>query len=129
MITCSTIADSLETLRPRLTLIKTALILAGCTNTWSSLLSIYLISLSYQRSTVSNSSSQANPGLANNISDLVAKDAELEVRTGYFSLCVKYADGFWVCRRDVADLVQRLRPDLVWQSRKLRDEIVFYPLM
>lgn len=111
-----------------------AIVLAGCTSTSSSLLNFYLISLSYMTSTPSTSSSQANPGLARNISDLVSDGTRLEVRTGYLKSCVKYAHGIWECHRDVTDLVQRIHPDqdplnLIWQSQKFRDNVVFYPMM
>ena len=64
----------------------------------------------------------------------MVNSTSLEVRAGYFALCVKYADGIWDCNSDVATLAARLEPaddplNLIWQSAKFRDSIVFYGLM
>ena len=110
------------------------MILAGCASDSSALLSLYLISLRYGNFSASKSTSLANPDIVDMFSGTLVNGSTLEVRTGYFTVCVKHADSTWECRRDAASLVQHVRPDqdplnLVWQSQKFKDDIVFYPLM
>ena len=111
-----------------------AIILAGCASSSPALLSLYLVSLAYGNSSISHSTPQANPEIVNQFNDSVVNGALLEIRTGYLSLCVKFPDGFWDCRRNAMTLAEHLRPEqdplnLLWQSQKFRDNIVFYPLL
>jgi hypothetical protein len=110
-----------------------ALVLAGCTSSTSSILNLYLVSLSYQQVTPLNSSSQVNPNLTATFNNLV-NGTSLEVRTGYFGLCVSYAGGIWICSSDSAGLSRQFQPyqdplNLIWASQKFKDSIVFSGLM
>ena len=98
------------------------------------LLSMYLISLAYGRFDLSTDPSQVKHNIIDTLSDHLVNRTRLEVRTGYFSLCVKGADGLWKCRRNATILAKDLHPDqdplnLVWQSQKFRDSVVFSPLL
>ena len=91
-------------------------------------LNLYLVSLSYQQGTPLNSSSQVNPNLTATFNNLV-NGTSLEVRTGYFGLCVTYAGGIWVCSSDSVGLARQFQPfqdplNLIWVSQKFKDGIV-----
>ncbi|KAL2053350.1 hypothetical protein ABVK25_006344 [Lepraria finkii] len=82
-----------------------SLVVAGCTSSSSSIPSLYLVSLSYQQGTPIKSSSQVNPNLTATFNNLV-NGTSLEVRTGYFGLCVTHAGGIWMCSSDSVGLAR-----------------------
>lgn len=115
------------------TSLRSALVLAGCTSSSSSIAGLYLVSLSYRPTPPSDSSSIVNPDLTTTFANLV-NGSSLEVRTGYFSLCVRYASSIWVCDRSAAGLARQFQPyqdplNLIWASQKFKDGIVFSGLM
>ena len=110
-----------------------ALVVAGCTSSSSSILNLYLISLSYQQGTPIKSSSQVNPNLTATFNNLV-NGTLLEVRTGYFGLCVTHAGGIWMCSSDSVGLARQFQLfedplNLISASQKFKDGIVFSGLM
>ena len=94
---------------------------------------IYITSLSYHPSTPSNSSSLVNHNISTTFA-ILAGNASLEVRTGYFALCVSDITGLWVCSNDAAGLARQytLGQDplnLIAISAKIKDGIIFGGLM
>lgn len=60
--------------------------------------------------------------------------SSLEVRAGYFGLCVRYADRIWVCSSNSAGLAKQLQPyqdplNLIWAQARFREGIIFSGLM
>ncbi|KAK0512772.1 hypothetical protein JMJ35_004789 [Cladonia borealis] len=109
------------------------LVLAGCTSSSTLILRLYLVSLSYQEGIPLNSSSQVNPNITATLNDFV-NGTSLEVRTGYFGLCVSHAGGIWLCNSNSSELARQFRPfqdplNLIWASQKFKDGIVFSGLI
>ncbi|MCJ1450423.1 hypothetical protein MMC28_000754 [Mycoblastus sanguinarius] len=112
-----------------------SLVLAGCASPSAPLVNLYLVSLSYQTSLSPsiNTSSHVNPNLTATLVSLT-KNTTLEVRTGYFGLCVRYAASGWECSRDSVLLAKRVQPiqdplDLMGASEQLRDGVMFDGMM
>lgn len=69
------------------------------------------------------------------IADQVGPDATLTVRVGYFGICLSlnHSKGF-VCSDSVQYLAGQLTPaqdplNLIWQAQRLKNDILFSPLM
>ena len=110
-----------------------ALVLSGCTSSSTTPLSLYLTSLSYQSVSQSTSLEQVNPDLMKTFAALV-NGSSLEVRAGYFGLCVRNGSGLWVCSGDSTGLARLFQPNqdplnLIWVQAKFREGIVFSGLM
>lgn len=72
---------------------------------------IYLISLQY----TSSASSQANqnlvnPGTKTKFMEIAMPASKLEVRVGYFGLCVKNKDDFGYCDSHLVSLTDHFEP-------------------
>ncbi|KAI4193100.1 MAG: hypothetical protein LQ348_002971 [Seirophora lacunosa] len=118
-----------------LAIVFVSLLLAGCTSSTSvTRLNIYLVSLSYHASdSPSAPPPLVNPSVADTFKSM-APNTSLEIRAGYFALCIKYSGSEWSCSGDVTSLVQRLEPDqdpanLIWHAANFKDTIVFYGLI
>ena len=112
---------------------STAILLSGCTSASSTIPSIYLTSISYQNVTNKPASSQVNPAISKTFADLVNGTA-MEVRTGYFGICVSYEGGIWLCNNNAAGLARQFQPNqdplnLIWASAEFKDGIVFPGLL
>ena len=95
------------------------------------------MSLAYQETPISTSDTSA---LVNtNITRAfvaAAEGASLEVRAGYFGICV-HESGFqslWECSGDTARLARRYQPEqdplnLIWASTRFKNGTVFSGLM
>lgn len=111
----------------------TGLLLAGCSSAASVLPHIYLMSLSYQRPpSHPDISSAANENLASTLSDL-ARNATIEVRTGFFKLCISRprAAGGWICSTNATALSLEYGAEedplnLIATSSVFSSKIVFY---
>ena len=112
---------------------RTALVLSACTSSTTAALGFYLTDLSYQPVSHPTSPEQVNPDLATTFAGLV-NGSSLEVRAGYFGLCVRYAGEIWVCSSDSAGLARQFQPyqdplNLIWVQANFREGIVFSGLM
>lgn len=111
-----------------------SLLLAGCTSSTSvTRLNVYLISLSYHESHSPTAPSLVNPAIAETFISL-SNNTSLEVRAGYFALCLRSSGNAWSCSRDATILAKRLQPDqdpanLIWQAASFKDTIIFYGLI
>lgn len=111
----------------------TALVLSGCTSSSTALVGLYLTYLSYQPIQHSTSPAQLNSDLATTFTMLV-NGSSLEVRAGYFGLCVRYESGIWLCSSDSAGLAREFQPyqdplNLIWVQGSFKESIVFSGLM
>lgn len=114
----------------------TGLLLAGCSSAASVFPNIYLMSLSYQSPpSHPEISSPAKENLAATLADL-ARNATIEVRTGFFKLCVSHprAAGGWKCGTNATALSLEYGAgedplDLIGISSNFSSKIVFYGIM
>ena len=111
----------------------TALVLSACTSSSTTPIGLYLTYLSYQPIHHSNSPVQVNPDLAKTFTTLV-NGSSLEVRAGYFGLCVRYQSGVWLCSSDSAGLAREFQAyqdplNLIWVQARFKEGIVFSGLM
>jgi hypothetical protein len=112
-----------------LTSISTALLLAGCSSTSPLIPGIFLISLYYQTYTPTYSPTQVDPGVTSAIATIVGR-AVLEVRVGYFGICVSPNDGGWLCSNNATALAEQINMDqdpfnLIWVAQTFKDAVVF----
>ena len=110
-----------------------AIVLTACTSSSTTASSLYLTYLSYQPIPHSNPPAQINPDLMTTLATLV-NGSSLEVRAGYFGLCVRYESGVWLCSSDSVGLARQFQPyqdplNLIWVQARFREGIVFSGLM
>ncbi|KAF2461439.1 Ca2+ regulator and membrane fusion protein Fig1-domain-containing protein [Lineolata rhizophorae] len=109
-------------------IILLSILLAGCSS-YSTMTNIYIMSLSYQNTTTTLDSSQANNNMST-VFDGLKGSAQLEVRAGYFGLCVRHGGIIWVCGSDTEGLVEQIGRandplNLIWMASKFRDDVIF----
>ena|SRR5436190_22581441 len=109
---------------------STAILLSGCTSA-SITPSVYLRSLSYRETAKEiMTKSQVNINVPTLFRQLVIPHhATLEVRTGYFGLCLQTAGGPWLCSTSADGLatffnVTQDPLNLIWAAEKFRTDIV-----
>ena len=93
---------------------------------------VYILGLSYTNSTPSG----LNP-IQKNLSEALSTlkgPARLEVRVGYFGICVRNHGILWVCSSDVDGLIQQVGSendplDLIGGASKFRDDVLFSGLL
>ncbi|KAL1958498.1 hypothetical protein VTO42DRAFT_4362 [Malbranchea cinnamomea] len=112
-----------------LAIILLSLLLAGCSSSSPQIPSIFLISLYYTDYTPVQNGAQANPQIAGTIAGLV-NDAQLEVRVGYFGICIQPNRGSFTCSQNASALAGFLNYDedplnLVWVASTFKDAVVF----
>jgi hypothetical protein len=117
---------------PRLTRLA-ALLLAGCSSSSPTIPDIFLISLYYQAQPPTFSSAQVDPGVTTAISNIVGT-AMLEVRVGYFGICINPDGGSFLCSNNASALAAEISVDrdplnLIWVASTFKDNIVFPYLM
>ena len=108
-----------------------AILLAGCSS-YSTMTDVYILGLSYTDSVSSN----LNP-IARNISETLQgfrNASQLEVRTGYFGICVRQRGVLWLCSSDSDGLTQQIGAEndplnLIGLAAKFKDEVVFSGLL
>lgn len=110
-----------------------ALLLAGCSSTSPGIPNIFLISLYYQSYPPSFDPAQVDPGVTTAIANIVGQ-AVLEVRVGYFGICINPDGGSFLCSNNASSLASQVSVDqdplnLIWVASTFKDSIVFPYLM
>jgi len=127
----------LETLDTKVRLIcmssHPALLLAGCSSSSPQIPSIFLISLFYEKYPPIFDPAQVDPGVSTAISNIVG-GAQLEVRVGYFGICIQPDGGSFICNANASALADIVSVDqdplnLIWVASTFKDAVVFPYLM
>jgi hypothetical protein len=110
-------------------IILLSLLLAGCSSTSVLIPDIYLISLYYQQYPPVFSSVQVDPGVSTAIANIVG-NADLNVRVGYFGICIQAGGGGFMCNQNATALADLVSVDtdplnLIWVASTFKDAIVF----
>ena len=110
-----------------------ALLLAGCSSSSPVIPNIFLISLYYGSYPPVYDPSQVDPGVTKAIANVVGQ-ATLEVRVGYFGICVNPDGGSFLCSNNASSLAGQVSVDqdplnLIWVASTFKDSIVFPYLM
>lgn len=108
-----------------------AIMLAGCSS-YSSMTNIYVLGFSYINSTPSDLS-PIGRNLSQTLSGMKGS-AQLEVRTGYFGMCVRQRGIVWLCSSDANGLAQQFGPDndpldLIGTAARFKDDVIFSGLL
>ncbi|KAF2714790.1 hypothetical protein K504DRAFT_478161 [Pleomassaria siparia CBS 279.74] len=109
------------------TIILLSILLAGCSS-YSTMTNIYIMGLTY-----SNSTSSGLNAIETSLSEALngfKGSSQLEVRTGYFGMCVRQRGILWLCSSDTNGLVQQIGPEndplnLIGVAAKFRDDVLF----
>ncbi|KAJ9196898.1 hypothetical protein DTO166G4_5340 [Paecilomyces variotii] len=112
-----------------LSIILLSLLLAGCSSSSPQIPSIFLISLYYEKYEPNFNPAQVDPGVTTAIANIVG-GAELEVRVGYFGICIQPDGGSWICNNNATALAEIVTVDqdplnLIWVSSTFKDAVVF----
>lgn len=112
-----------------LTWIHTALLLAGCSSSSPQIPDIFLISLYYQRYKPTFNLAQVDPGVATAMGNVVG-GAEMEVRVGFFGICIQPDGGSYICNSNATALAEVVTVDqdplnLIWVASTFKDAVVF----
>ncbi|CAF9923389.1 MAG: hypothetical protein ALECFALPRED_002371 [Alectoria fallacina] len=110
-------------------IILLSLLLAGCSSSSPLIPSIFLISLYYKSYPPSFDPSQVDPGVTTAIANIVGQ-AQLEVRVGYFGICINPDGGSFLCSNNASSLATQVSVDqdplnLIWVANTFKDSIVF----
>jgi Ca2+ regulator and membrane fusion protein Fig1 len=111
----------------------TALLLAGCSSSSPQIPSIFLVSLYYQKYAPDFNSAQIDPGVVTAIANIVG-GATLEVRVGYFGICIQPDGGSFICNANATALAEVMNVNqdplnLIWVASTFKDAVVFPYLM
>ncbi|KAF1984069.1 membrane fusion mating protein FIG1 [Aulographum hederae CBS 113979] len=106
-----------------------SLLLAGCSSTSPLIPGIYLLTLYYESYTPTYDPTQVDPGVTAAIANIVGT-AQLEVRVGYFGICVTPDGGGYLCSNNATALAQQVSVDqdplnLIWVASTFKDSIIF----
>ena len=118
---------------PSLTCYDPALLLAGCSSSSPLIPGIFLISLYYKSYPPVFDPAQVDPGVTTAIANIVGR-AQLEVRVGYFGICINPDGGSFLCSNNASSLATQVSVDqdplnLIWVASTFKDSIVFPYLM
>jgi len=110
-----------------------ALLLAGCSSSSPGIPGIFLLSLYYKSYPPNFAPSQVDPGVTTAIANIVGR-AQLEVRVGYFGICINPDGGAFLCSNNATSLATQVSVDqdplnLIWVASTFKDSIVFPYLM
>lgn len=110
-----------------------ALLLAGCSSSSPVIPNIFLISLYYGPYPPTFDPAQVDPGVTRAIANIVGQ-AQLEVRVGYFGICVNPDGGSFLCSNNASSLAGQVSVDqdplnLIWVASTFKDSIIFPYLM
>ncbi|KAJ5766944.1 uncharacterized protein N7511_004560 [Penicillium nucicola] len=110
-------------------IILLSLLLAGCSSSSPQIPNIFLISLYYEKYNPIRDLSQVQPDVATAISNIVG-GAEMEVRVGYFGICVQPDRGSFICNANATALAEIVTVDqdplnLIWVASTFKDAVVF----
>jgi hypothetical protein len=119
----SSLSRSLRTNNPQ------ALLLAGCSSSSPLIPGIFLISIFYEPYDQIFSPAQVDPGVSAAIRNIVG-NAQLEVRVGYFGICVTQDGAGYLCSNNATALAQNVNIDqdpfnLIWIASTFKDAVVF----
>ncbi|KAL5000180.1 Ca2+ regulator and membrane fusion protein Fig1-domain-containing protein [Aspergillus recurvatus] len=110
-------------------IILLSLLLAGCSSSSPQIPTIFLISMYYERYDPVFNLAQVDPGVVTATANIVG-GAQLEVRVGYFGICVQPDGGSYICNNNATALAEILTLDqdplnLVWVASTFKDAVVF----
>ena len=110
-----------------------ALLLAGCSSSSPLIPNIFLISLYYQNYPPTVDPSQVAPRVTTAIANIVGR-ARLQVRVGYFGICINPDGGSFLCSNNASSLASQVSVDqdplnLIWVANTFKNSIVFPYLM
>ncbi|KAL8973337.1 MAG: hypothetical protein Q9183_000030 [Haloplaca sp. 2 TL-2023] len=110
-------------------IILLSLLLAGCSSTSPGIPNIFLISLYYESYPPVLNPAQVDPGVTTAIANIVGQ-ADLEVRVGYFGICINADGGSFLCSNNASSLASQVSVDedplnLIWVASTFKDNIVF----
>lgn len=114
-------------------IILLSLLLAGCSSSSPLIPDIFLISLYYKSYPPVFDPAQVDPGVTTAIANIVGQ-AQLEVRVGYFGICINPDGGAFLCSNNASSLAGQVSVDqdplnLIWVASTFKDSIVFPYLM
>lgn len=108
-----------------------ALLLAGCSSPSAGIPGIYLISFYYPLGGYppTYSPAQVNSAQFQDIAEIV-RDTCLEVRVGYFGICVTPDGHEWLCTNNATTLAEIVEPaqdplNLIWVGSSFKNNVVF----
>lgn len=110
-------------------IILLSLLLAGCSSSSPQIPNIFLISMYYESYKPTFDLSQVDPGVVSAMANIVGT-AELEVRVGYFGICVQPDRGSYICNSNATALAEIVTVDqdplnLIWVASTFKDAVVF----
>ncbi|PKY08084.1 membrane fusion mating protein FIG1 [Aspergillus campestris IBT 28561] len=110
-------------------IILLSLLLAGCSSSSPQIPSIFLISMYYEKYQPLFNPAQVDPGVVTATSNIVG-GAEMEVRVGYFGICVQPDGGSYICNSNATALAEIVTVDqdplnLIWVAATFKDAVVF----
>ncbi|KAF4556142.1 Hypothetical protein D9617_1g080170 [Elsinoe fawcettii] len=106
-----------------------SLLLAGCTSSSPLIPDIFLIDFFYESYTPEYDPTQVNPGVTAAIANIVG-DAMLEVRVGYFGLCITPDGSSFLCSNNATLLAEQISIDqdplnLIFIANTFKNDVVF----
>ncbi|KKK24307.1 hypothetical protein P175DRAFT_0535807 [Aspergillus ochraceoroseus IBT 24754] len=112
-----------------LIIILLSLLLAGCSSSSPQIPNIFLISLYYQHYDPVFNLAQVDPGVVTATANIV-RGAQMEVRVGYFGICVQPDSGSYICNANATALAEIVTVDedplnLIWVASTFKDAVVF----
>ncbi|KAH4080810.1 hypothetical protein HBI38_228650 [Parastagonospora nodorum] len=112
-------------------IILISITLAGCSS-YSTMTNIYILGMSYANST--HQSMGPNRQSQFNALQSLRGTAQLEVRVGYFGMCVRQQSILWLCTSDASLLTQEIGAmndplDLIGAASSFKDDVLFSGVM
>ncbi|KAK3361315.1 Ca2+ regulator and membrane fusion protein Fig1-domain-containing protein [Lasiosphaeria ovina] len=108
--------------------ILVSILLAGCASP-QNLSNVYILALSYQSTPQVSARGAPATNISNSISAAVGLSNTVEVRAGYFNLCVSQQGKQWECGRDASSLQDRFLDadplNLITLASGFRDGVIF----
>ncbi|KAF7717026.1 FIG1-like protein [Penicillium ucsense] len=110
-------------------IILLSLLLAGCSSSSPQIPDIFLISMYYERYDPVLDLAQVDPGVVTALSNIV-RSASMEVRVGYFGICIQPDGGSFICNANATALAEIVNVDadplnLIWVASTFKDAVVF----
>ncbi|PGH01420.1 hypothetical protein GX51_05227 [Blastomyces parvus] len=110
-------------------IILLSLLLAGCSSSSPEIPTIFLISLFYEKYEPVIDSAIVAPSVSVAMNNIVG-GAQVEVRVGYFGICVQPTGGAFICNSNATALADILQSEedplnLVWVAATFKDAVVF----
>lgn len=107
--------------------------MAGCSSSSPLIPNIFLIDFYYDAYVADYDSTQVDTSVVASIANLVGQ-AMLEVRVGYFGLCINPDGGSFLCSNNATLLAEQVSPDqdplnLIYIADTFKNDVVFPYLM